>query len=125
MAKLQDIAWASRVFDCHGQKRIGHNTKLHRVDGGWSLQYHSTRVAELVEFPSIGARRLTINTGGWFSVTTAQRIRHALQEVGLMLVTNDLPGRWRVMDRRGNAFTIRGNKLMLRHDGNEWQRIAA
>ena len=121
MARLQDIGWASRVFDRNGVKRIGHNTKLHWLFGGWALQYHSTTVVSFRE-TDYGVE-LTVNTGGWFSVTTLQRIRHGLAAVNLQLVV-ELGGKWRVMDHKGNAWTIRGNKLMLRHDGNEWSRVA-
>lgn len=125
MARLQDIAWAYRVSCNKGEYRVGHNTRLFRIENGWRLRYHSTDVVESVDFPSIGAKRVTVNTGGWRTSTTAQRVHHALLAVGLRLTTNDRwSGDWRVLDGRGNAFTIRGNKLMLRHDGNEWSRIA-
>lgn len=123
MARLQDIAWAYRVSNNKGEYRVGHNTRLFRIENGWRLRYHSTDVVESVDYPSIGARRLTVNTGGWHSVTTLQRIRHGLAALDLQLVV-ELDGKWRVTDRKGNAFTIRGDKIMLRHDGHEWQRIS-
>jgi hypothetical protein len=123
MANLQSISWATKVFDRNGFKRIGHNTRLMRTQCGWALEYHRTDVVQFDHFASSSVRELTVNTGGWRTTTTAQRIRHGLHELGLTLSTTDLRGEWRVMDRKGNAWTIRGDRLTLRHDGIEWTRV--
>lgn len=116
MARL--ISIRALQFKNKGQwHRAGHNTKFYSPRyGSFSFMYHSTNVV-MVHTYSSGAMDIEINTGGWFSTTSAQRIRHALDAVGLQLLTTESfynrKGEWRVADYAGNAFTIRGSKLRL------------
>lgn len=116
MARLQSIYNGK----C-GERRIGHNTRVETTPSGFVLTYHQTGVVRF--YGGSDVRRVLVNTGGWFSVTTAQRIRHGLREIGLSLTTEN--GKWRVEDRKGNAWTIRGTLLSLeQHIGRDWQRRA-
>ena len=102
--------------------KIGHNTKAWRdLDGSYSIRYHSTVV---VNWDAANCL-LYVNTNGWFSKTTLERIRFGLDYLGLSLSTNDIKGHWRVMDRKGNAFTIRGNNIKLALASEGWKRIIA
>ena len=85
------------------------------------MRYHYTVVVSY----SASCQTLFVNTSGWFSNSTLQRIRHGLGELGLNLSTSDLKGKWRVMDNHGNAFTIRGNSITLRFVKGEWIRVAS
>lgn len=125
MARLKSIDWCCKVFDRNGRSRVGHNTWLHKRDGGWALQYHSTNVIEYREHDD-GMRTLTVCNGGWHSVTTLQRIRHGLHELGLQLLV-ELGGKWRVADRNGNAWSLRGRGIVLLYQNGDgiWRRVAA
>jgi len=85
------------------------------------LKHHKTYV--FIWRPQSG--RLSVSHGGWQSKTTAQRIRHGLNMLGLELLTSDLPGRWRIATKHGDAFTMRGNSLTLRRYQltNTWERV--
>jgi len=126
MAHLKSVK-TIRWSDPTNLVKIGHNTYAWRNhEGNYAVQYHSTWVVQFrraIEDDSFDY--LIVNTGGWFSQTTAERIHHALD--GFRLSTRDLPGRWRVMDHFGNAWTIRGNQLILRRSvsskgAGEWTR---
>ncbi len=121
MARLTDIH-AMKPCTWQHPRKIGHNTLAWKDNtGDFAIRYHSTVV---VQYDS-ATRTLYVNTSGWFSVTTLQRIRHGLDYLGLRLSTSDLKGKWRVMDYHGNAYTIRGNSITLRKvtDWADWQRI--
>lgn len=109
-------------------RRIGYKTTAWHNTDGWSIRLHYTNVCSY----DAATATLFVSTGGWHSGITAQRIRHGLAELGLQLLTSDLPGRWRVADYKGNAFTIRGNSIKLRRISDDtsnfgdccWERIA-
>lgn len=103
-------------------KRIGYRTHAWRNADGFSIRLHSTNVVSY----DAATKILFVSTGGWFSKITAERIRHGLAELGLQLLTRDLPNRWRVADYHGNAWTIRGNSIKLKLAPNadsSWQRV--
>lgn len=52
-----------------GEKKIGNNTYLRRVDGGIAVRLHATDVVTIHPDGSY-----TLNTGGWWTVTTKERI---------------------------------------------------
>lgn len=120
MANLQNI---SAVKPGHS-KKIGHNTTMQRHNSGmhhFSLRYHSTTVVEYL------GNTLIVNTGGWFSKTTAERMRHGLycSGTGLRLTTDGLAGQrgvWRVYSPQGDAWTVRGSKLILVRTDTGWRR---
>ncbi len=77
-------AAADTLLGSRSERRIGHNTRLHRpyssaVPAPIAVRYHAT---DIVTLSADGW--LTVSTGGWHTVTTLQRI-NAL-----------LPGRWRI-----------------------------
>lgn len=117
MAQLRSIQ--SIRADWQRPKKIGHNTKAWYNADGFSIRYHSSNV---ISYDSLGDM-LHVNPCGWFSKTTAERIRHGLRELNLQLLTSDLPGRWRVADHNGNAWTIRGGHLILKRVDGKWQRV--
>lgn len=98
--------------------KIGFKTVACRSDDGFMVRLHSTTVIAY----NTADNKLLVNTGGWHSGITAQRIRHGLAYLGLQLLTSDLPGRWRVADYKGNAWTIRGNSIKLVKRNGEWYR---
>lgn len=99
--------------------KIGHNTRVQRDENGWIIIYHKTPVVIRNGLD----QTLEINTGGWETPTTAQRIRHGLREFGLILNTWDFKGYWRVQDQKGNAWTIRGSRLRLKQSDTGWARV--
>ncbi len=112
MARLQSIA--TIVCNPDQMRRIGHNTYAwHDRNHSFELRYHRTNVVQFCADAGV----LVVNTGGWFTNTTSERIHHALRQLDLRLSTTDLPNRWRVMDSFGNAWTIRGNSIKLRRCG--------
>jgi hypothetical protein len=131
MAHLKSIK-TIRWSDPTNLVKLGHNTYAWRNrDGNYAIRYYSTWVVQFHHATVDDSYDyLVVNTNGWFSKTTAERIHHGLDgQFGLnfYLSTTDLPGRWRVMDNKGNAFTIRGNQLILRRHVSscgvsEWQR---
>lgn len=128
MARLQSISSVRLHGDaCGVEKKIGHNTWVSRTPKGWILTYHRTDVVQYRE-DADGTRALTVNTGGWRTKTTLERIRHALHEVGLCVICEDLFGsrEWRVATYDGAyAFTINGRGLMLHQEGDGiWKRVA-
>lgn len=121
MARLQPI-YTVKPLGWQHPKKVGHNTLVWRdVDQSYSVRYHSTVVVNYDQSREV----LYINTNGWFSKTTLERIRYGLAHVGLELSTRDLKNKWRVMDHKGNAWTIRGNSLTLARDtnNNTWSRM--
>ena len=116
-ANLQSITRVHRTWD--NPKKIGHNTLAWNDGKDWAVRYHSTVVCQWND----ADKTLFINTSGWFTSTTLQRIRHALEHVNLKLSTHDLKGKWRVMDWKGNAWTIRSNSLKLRWVDEIWVRV--
>lgn len=119
MAHLLPIS--AIVCDWQHPRKIGHNTKAwHDRDHNFSIRYHSTNVVSY----NHADQALFVNTNGYLTKTTLERIRHGLFQLGLRLSTNDLKGKWRVMDNCGNAFTIRGNSIKLQRVNGEWQRIS-
>lgn len=118
MARLESLATMVRNWD--NPKKIGHNTKAWRDEtGSFSIRYHSTVVVSWDAATQI----LFVNTNGWFSVTTLQRIRHGLFYVDLWLDTQDIKGKWRIRDHSHNAFTMRGNSIKLRKTNDGWVRV--
>jgi hypothetical protein len=117
MAQLIPIRHVLRTWQ--NPKKIGHNTTAWNDGQSWGMRYHYTNVCGY----DYDTQTLFVSTGGWFTCTTLQRIREALYHVGLELSTHDLPGKWRVMDYKGNAWTIRGNSLKLRRFGDTWERV--
>lgn len=53
----------------NGRRKVANNTYLHRVDDGIAVQLHATDV--VVIHPD---NTYTLNTGGWYTVTTKARI---------------------------------------------------
>lgn len=49
-------------------KKLGNNTYLHRIEGGFAIKLHDTDVIEL--YPSY----VKLFTGGWYSLTTKERL---------------------------------------------------
>lgn len=120
MANLSNLKKLQGRSSHDNFKRIGHNTKACAYfNGSFAIKYHSTTV---IDFEA-ATRTLVVQTNGWFSVTTLQRIRFGLDYLGLSLSTSDLKGKWRVMDNHGNAFTLRGNSIKLRQTNGEWARV--
>ncbi len=119
MARLDSLSTMVRSWD--NPKRIGHNTLAWRdTSGSFSIRYHSTVVVNW----DAETQTLFVNTSGWFSKTTLERIRHGLFYVDMQLSTSDLKGKWRVMERFGHAaFTMRGNSLRLQKRHGEWFRV--
>jgi len=105
--------------------KIGFKTKAINSDDGFRIELYRTGV---VAWSSRDAR-LLVNTDGWSTKITAERIRHGLEPLGLALLTSDLPGRWRVADlTTGEAwslrYTLRGPSLRLqRDDQGNWHRV--
>lgn len=119
MAHLQSLATMVRNWD--NPKKIGHNTTAWRdSEGSFSIRYHSTVVVSWDE----ATQTLFVNTSGWFTKTTLERIRHGLFYLDLRLDTQDLPGKWRVRDYNHNAFTMRGDSIKLQKICGEWKRIS-
>lgn len=120
MARLQCLNSFQR--DWKNPKKIGHNTIAWRDGSGdFAILYHHTVIVQYSHSDGV----LYVNTGGWYSMTTLQRIRFGLSYLNLDLSTQDLKGKWRVMDHKGNAFTIRGNNICLERTNYEWKRVAA
>jgi hypothetical protein len=100
--------------------RLGHNTRGYREGGISGVIYHRTEVVTR----DAEKRIVTVRTGGWRSRTTKERVHHGLIGSGLTLSTHDLPGKWRLLDGNGNAFTMRGNTIKLqRDDAGVWSRL--
>lgn len=98
-------AAASTLLGSRVSRRIGHNTILQRdprgQTGAIAVRYHTTDVVTLT-----ADGWLEMNTGGWHTVTTWQRI-NAL-----------LPGPWRVGSDRGTPWLwFRGRKVTPYTDG--------
>ena len=72
-AQIQSYADASSFLGGKISRRIAHNTTVRNIDGTIALIYHSTAV---VEFHADG--RILLNSGGWLTVTTKQRINEVL-----------------------------------------------
>lgn len=119
MARLDSID--RKITGWQNPRRIGHNTTAWcDALGSFGLRYHYTNVVSYDAQEWI----MFISHAGWMTKTTAQRIDHGLRQMGLRLLTSDLPNRWRVADHKGNAWTIRGNSLRLHLDPitKEWSR---
>ncbi len=125
MAQLQSISRVNRTWQ--EPKKIGHNTTAWNDGASWGVRYHYTNVCSF----DAATQTLFVSHGGWRTTTTLQRIRHALYEVGLQLSTSDLPGKWRVMDYKGNAWTMRSKSIKLRRVSDDkrnfgdaaWERV--
>lgn len=119
MANLRTISHVKRDGHWHS---IGYKTKVRFSEGykdRFEVYHYNTKIV------AWDGETLFVNTAGWFSKTTAERIRHALAAypINLQLLTRDLPNRWRIADYRGNAWTIRGNYISLVRDNTcEWRR---
>lgn len=97
---------AERLLGGRDSRKIGHNTRLERRSRSEprsiAVQYHAT---DIVTLSTDGT--LTVNTGGWHTVTTLTRI-NAL-----------LPGRWRIgsAGKRGNYLWHNGHAITPYVDG--------
>lgn len=118
MARLRDL---SDIPLSTWQKpcTIGYKTTAWYDADGFAVRHHKTNI---VTFDRV-ADTIFVSHGGFMSNTTAQRIRHALKELGLQLLTHDLRHRWRVADLNGNAWTIRGATIKLQRRNNTWSRV--
>jgi hypothetical protein len=113
MAQLDTIH--RKVCDWMHPRKIGHNTTAwYDASGSFGLRYHYSNVVSY----DTASQVVFVSHAGWMTKTTAERIRHGLGELGLQLLTSDLPGRWRVADRNGNAWTIRGKHIKLHLQAN-------
>lgn len=56
------------------KKKLAHNTTVERFDDGIGVRYHST----VIVFYHNDRHTITVNTGGWNTVTTRQRINALL-----------------------------------------------
>ncbi len=105
MAKLKDVIGyhhASDILSKRDRLKLGHNTWLERVppmgapsqQGKESFQivYHQTPV---VTYYADGT--IFLNTGGWDTVTTRQRLGHYLSPHGFSC--HRIKGRTRITDR--------------------------
>jgi hypothetical protein len=120
MAHLQSI-----YKPTNGPRKVGHNTRIDRGSNFCTVTYHRTTVFTW-NIDELGNERIVVNTGGWFTKTTAERINYALGlVVTLSLLTRDLPNVWRVTDNHGNAWSIRGRTLTLKRDVTDqtWVRV--
>jgi hypothetical protein len=71
------------MLTSRGQRKIGNNTYLQRrADLTIGLMYHAT---DVVTFTPDG---ITLNSGGWRTVTTKERINWVLSGLGLRLFTD-------------------------------------
>lgn len=118
MAQLRSLSHIKRDAQWH---TVGYKTKawFSADHTRFEIKHHRTTIV------SYDGEFLRIGTGGWFSKTTAERIRHAIEvyPIRLQLLTRDLPNRWRVADHKGNAWTIRGNSITLRQTkSGDWER---
>lgn len=118
MARLRDLRCVYPT-PWRSPQTVGFKTKAWYDEHGFSVRLYGTNVCS---FDALN-NTVTVTAGGWHTKITAERINYALSELNLRLLTNDLPGRWRVADYNGNAWTIRGNILTLRRrrDGT-WVR---
>lgn len=90
-------------------KEIGYQTKAWHHNGDWSIRFYRTDICSY----DAQSQTLFVITGGYRSAVTAHRIRHGLAVLGLQLLITDLPGRWRIADYEGNAWSIRGDRIKL------------
>jgi len=96
-----DYHAADTLLGSRDERRIGHNTRLRRAGDDIAVRYHAT---DIVTMSADGA--VTIDTGGWDTVTTWQRV-NAL-----------LPGPWAIHSDRGRrSLYYRGHVITPYADG--------
>jgi hypothetical protein len=87
------VTWsaADAMLGARDSRRIGHNTKLQRVGAEFHVVYHETAIIRLTMDGAI------LNNGGWYTKTTADRLRGFLQSRGWTLTTRK--GEWTLVNR--------------------------
>lgn len=82
-------------------------TKVTTISGRTAVQYHAT---EVVVFDQ---NTITLNSGGWQTVTTKRRMNQVANEYGLP---------FQVFQRKGDWFVTIGNETVKFHDGMQFAR---
>lgn len=86
---------------CSQSRKVANNTYLHRVGDDIAVRLHET---DVVTFHADGTA--TLNTGGWFTMTTKDRINHWLP-AGIRLESNR--GRWFLVYSGHSEYDAEGN----------------
>ena len=72
---------AKELFENTRKRKLANNTYLVKTANGYGVKLYNTVVVEYLD-----ANRIRLNTGGWYTVTTFQRIRShipfAFRELG-------------------------------------------
>lgn len=97
--------WA-HVLGLAESKKIGHHTYLERTPwNGVAVRLHATHV---VTFDQDGT--ITLNTGGWFTTTTKDRINAVLPQ---RYRVSSHKGTWHLFDHNRIAGTFASNRLTI------------
>ena len=89
------------------QTKIGsHATAIFIENGITTVRYHST---DIVKF---GTGRITLNTGGYFTVTTKTRMNQASSQFDLGYKVYQSKSHWYV-EYHGRVLYFKGNTLTL------------
>lgn len=119
--------FANNFLDERDSRKLAHNTFIRTVRRGgppadvFAVTYHSTDIATL-----IGGRWLVLDTGGWRTMTTLQRM-NALIPGGMSLNQKDWT--WYLTDRDGNRYRYEDRVIIdtltgTVHDGNTPDTVA-
>jgi hypothetical protein len=63
-------------------------TSITRIDGNISVKYHQTEVV------AVNNGKITLNTGGWWTVTTKARMNQASNQFNLGYHVHQKDGEW-------------------------------
>ncbi len=112
MAKLKSLTdeMILDVFHTGQAKKLGKNTWLIKTNAGYGIEYHNTVVVDF-----ISNRLIQLDTGGWNTVTTKQRINKYLPDYTMVYQKSF---EWILsVDGRDTAFH---DKMCLTTDIGNW-----
>lgn len=100
---IDNYGAATRALGNRDERTIAHNTRLIRRGDSIAVRYHAT---DIVTYHSDG--RITLNTGGWDTMTTIGRM-HAMTPVGMRVYRRD----WQARVELDGTETILAGPLTL------------
>jgi len=74
------------------KKIAGHTYRLETPEG-YTIRYHDTDIV------TVTGNTVTLDSGGWYTKTTKERINDALQEAGRSCYISQKAGEWYLVDR--------------------------
>ena len=89
-----------------GSKVLSKHDKIYREDGRCKVRLHRT---DVVDIDPINAEA-RLNTGGWYTTTTKDRINRIIEDAGYQIFQKDYT--WYIKDPQGNVRVFEDNMVI-------------